>query len=179
MVLCSAPCHFWVAIEILTIGGQRIGKSIFILFFIQWTASQQSWRGIKTRIISDDVSFYILFLCPGPSHMIVWNFHLHDAQQNWHSILWSKTPPPHSCSFTSGWCLKISLAVILLTAWIILLGLFVGMLCIKKWTWSLSVPISMNSSSYRFDISRQIPFNVTSTDSLNTTRRYLAGHTKW
>ena len=46
-------------------------------------------------------------------------------------------------------------------------------------TWSRSVPISKNSISYRFAISKQMARSSWSTSRSKTTRRYFAGHTTW
>ena len=61
----------------------------------------------------------------------------------------------------------------------IFVTLYAGIDCIKKWTWSWSVPISKNFTWYRFSISRQTSFKTLSTCSSKTTLLYLAGNTKW
>ena len=43
---------------------------------------------------------------------------------------------------------------------IIFVGLYIGTLCTKKCTWSLSAPISKNFISYRFSISWHVSFKV-------------------
>lgn len=58
-------------------------------------------------------------------------------------------------------------------------ALYFGIDWIRKCTWSLSVPISMNSISYLFSIPKQVSLNTSSTSSLNTTLRYFAGYIKW
>ena len=50
--------------------------------------------------------------------------------------------------------------------------------CIRKCTWFLSVPISINTISYLFPISRQIFLISLSTSLLKTTFLYFAGQTK-
>ena len=86
--------------------------------------------------------------------------------------------PPHNCFFTVGTLLNISLAIMLFTTLTIGVGLYLGTDWIKKWTWSFSTPISMKTISYLLAISKHTSFKTESTSSVNTTRLYLAGHTK-
>src|SRR4029077_2873977 len=81
--------------------------------------------------------------------------------------------PPHSFFFTSGHQAKISRAVMLLMICTIFFALYIGTDCTRKCTWSSSVPISMNATSYRLLISKQVSFSFSSTVALNTTLRYL------
>src|ERR1700745_1357641 len=85
--------------------------------------------------------------------------------------------PPHNFFFTSGHEAKILRAVMLLMICTIFFGLYIGTDCTRKCTWSSSVPISINATSYRLLISRQVSLSFWSTVGLNTTLRYLAGHT--
>ena len=87
--------------------------------------------------------------------------------------------PPHNCFFTSGQQRNNSRAVKLFTNVTTLDTLYVGTVWTKKWTWSLSVPISKKFTSYRFSNSKQIAFYSLSTSSVSTTRRYFVGQTMW
>ena len=87
--------------------------------------------------------------------------------------------PPHNTFLTDDNLRKISLAVILLIVLTIFVGLFIGTDWIRKWTWSLSTPISINEISCRLDISRHMSLNSLSTSSVNTTWRYFDGNTAW
>lgn len=57
--------------------------------------------------------------------------------------------------------------------------LYVGTDCIKKRTLFLYAPISKKYTSYRFEISKHISFNVSSTAFKNTTSLYFVRPTKW
>src|SRR3990172_11812175 len=63
--------------------------------------------------------------------------------------------------------------------WASLLGLYVGIVCTRKCTWSRSVLISRNVMSYRAAISRQTSRRAVSSGAENTARRYFAGQTRW
>ena len=86
-------------------------------------------------------------------------------------MLFTKNPsdqnsPPHSCFFTSGCFSNIFLAVILFIILIISVTLYFGTDCIRKCTWSLSVPISKKLISYLLEISRDISLRVSSSSLL-------------
>lgn len=87
--------------------------------------------------------------------------------------------PPQSIFFISTCLAKISLPVIVFMIWTILCGDNTGTLWIKKCTWPSSVPISMNSISYLFEIPAHTAIRVLSTWPVKSFLLYFAGHTKW
>ena len=124
-----------------------------------------------------DISVYRFFI--GLWHTFWWWFHCHIDQRCWDRIRTSRIYPPQSNFLTSGRCLNISFAVMLLSICTTLLGDRTGTLWTRKCTWSSSVPISTKCISYHFPISMQMFLSDSSTLSVNTFCRYFAGQTIW
>ena len=85
----------------------------------------------------------------------------------------------HNWFFTSGWRRKSSFPVILFIVLAIISTESFGTLCIKKWTWFSSAPISTKCISYLSEISLHTATKLFSTNSDKTLLRYFIGETIW
>ena len=102
----------------------------------------------------------------------LWKYLIFNIRSWWHKREWNTSYP--EVKITMGWKIfgrvvmdvKYLYIVILFTVWIIFFAEYIGILCILKWMWSWSEPISTKFILYLFSIPLHIFFNVLSTSKV-------------
>ena len=139
-------------------------------------------RGIlnfKTNLFADRIVFCILSLFLGLSHICLLYLRYQTYLPYWQRIHQTRIQNPITLLLLLD-VLQISFwqwySLLFLMIWV---TLYLGTFCMRKWTWSLSIPIFGKFISYLLDISGHTSFSVSSTSLSKITFLYFAGQTKW